>query len=84
MPVLANDRMKPNNIKQLTIRFLDSFMPRVKSLPNGKADTITAKEPFSGVHKIPFPGVWDTDAMFELIHDKPSRCTLLAINAEVS
>jgi hypothetical protein len=84
MPILANDKMKPNNIKHITIRFLDSFMPKLKALPNGKVDVITNDEPFSGVHKVPFPGVWDHDVCFEFIHDTPDRCRILAINAEVN
>jgi hypothetical protein len=84
MPVLANNQMKQNIIKILNIRFNDSFMPRVKSLPNGKEDTIPRPEPFSGVIQIPFPGVWDRDVFFELIHDKPTRCRVLAVNAEAN
>jgi hypothetical protein len=84
MPVLANDRMKPNNIKTLLVRFLRSSMPQIKSLPNGVTDTVPREEPFSGITRIPFPGVWDTDVMFEFIHDKPAGCVILAINAEVN
>jgi hypothetical protein len=84
MPVLANDRMKPNNIKRLMVRFLDSYMPRVKSLPNGEVNSIPREEPCSGVVQIPFPGVFDRDVFFELIHDKPTRCQILAVNAEVT
>ena len=84
MPVLANSKMKPNNIKNLLFRFLDSYMPKLKALPNGQIDTITAKEPFTGVWKTVFPGVWDSDVMFELIHDSPTRCKILAVNAEVN
>ena len=84
MPVLANDKMKPNNIKNITIRFLDSFMPKLKALPNGKVDIISKHEPFSGVHKVPFPGAWDHDVCFEFMHDTPDRCRILAINAEVN
>jgi hypothetical protein len=84
MPILANDRMKQNVIKNLLVRFHDSFMPRLKALPNGKVDTIPKEEPYTGVFKLPFPGVWDHDVSFEFIHDKPSRCKLLAINAEVN
>jgi len=84
MPILSNDRMKQNVIKNLLVRFHDSFMPRLKALPNGKVDTIPKEEPYTGVFKLPFPGVWEHDVMFEFIHDKPSRCKLLAINAEVN
>jgi hypothetical protein len=83
MPVLANDRMKPNVIKSLSIRFHDSFMPRIKSPNNGREDTIPKPEPYSGIIPIPFPGVYDFDVFFELIHDAPTRCRVLAVNAEV-
>ena len=84
MPILANDKMKQNNIKNLLIRFLDSFMPKLKALPNGAVDTITCEEPFTGVWKTAFPGGWNRDVMFEFIHDAPTRCKILAINAEVN
>ena len=84
MPILANDKMKPNNIKNIIIRFLDSFMPKIKSLPNEAVNSISCKEPYTGVWKTMFPGVWDNDVMFELIHDSPTKCKILAINAEVN
>jgi hypothetical protein len=91
MPVLANDRMKQNNIKNLLIRFGDSFMPKVRSLSMeegkerpGHTDSIGRPEPYSGVVKIPFPGTWDRDVFFELVHDRPTRCRVLAVNAEVN
>ena len=84
MPILANDKMKPNNIKNILIRFFDSCMPKIKSYPNEQIDTITCKEPYTGVWKTIFPGGWDIDVMFELIHDKPTRCKILSIYAEVN
>jgi hypothetical protein len=91
MPVLANDRMKQNNIKNLYIRFNDSFMPKVRSVSMeegkermGNTDSIGRPEPYSGVVQIAFPGVWDRDVFFELIHDKPARCRVLAVNAEAN
>jgi hypothetical protein len=91
MPVLANDRMKQNNIKNLYIRFNDSFMPKVRSVSMeegkermGNTDTIGRPEPYGGVVQIAFPGVWDRDVFFELIHDKPTRCRVLAVNAEAN
>ena len=84
MPILANNSMKPNNIKNLLIRFLDSFLPKLIAHPNGAKDIIPGKEPFSGVKKTMFPGVWDHDVMFELYHDAPTRCKILAINTEVN
>jgi hypothetical protein len=91
MPVLANDRMKQNNIKNLLIRFNDSFMPKARSVymeagkeRTGNTDTIGRPEPYSGIVRIPFPGVWDRDVFFELVHDRPTRCRILAVNAEVN
>jgi len=86
MPILANNRMKPNNIKNLLVRFLDSYMPQLKTHPNGAVDTVECVhgEPYSGVYRVMFPGEWDQDVMFEFIHDAPNRCSILAINAEVN
>jgi hypothetical protein len=88
MPVLANDRMKHNVIKNLLTRFSDSFMPRVRSEPNGAENTIPhrgeAGKGLSGVVQVPFPGVWERDVFFEFIHDRPTRCRILAVNAEVN
>jgi hypothetical protein len=91
MPVLANDRMKQNNIKNLLIRFNDSCMPEARSFSmeegrerEGNTDAIARPEPYSGVIKIPFPGVWDRDVFFELVHRKPTRCRVLAVNAEAN
>jgi len=84
MPVLSNNKMKPTVIKNILIRFLDSYTPKLKSLPNGVTDTITCEEPYSGVWKCMFPGSWERDVFFELIHEKPTRCKILAVNAEVN
>jgi hypothetical protein len=86
MPVLANDRMRKQRITGLAFRFLDSFLPDVTSLAGGRAiqtDTISnLKEPYSGVHRIPFPGAWDEDAQAEITCDQPAPVTVLALNAE--
>jgi hypothetical protein len=84
MPVLANDRMKPNAIKNLTVRFYKSHLPLIKSLPNGALEKVHRDEPFTGALKIPFPGSWDTDVLFEFIHEQPNGCHILAVNAEVN
>jgi hypothetical protein len=84
MPVIANDRMKQNIIKKLYIRFHDSFMPRVKSLPGNVENTIPQAEPFTGVALADFPGTWERDVFFELIHAAPTRCRILSVNAEAN
>ena len=84
MPILADNSMKPNNVKNILIRFTDSYLPKLTAHPNGAGNVITGKEPFTGVLKTMFPGVWDHDVMFELYLDKPERCKILAINTEVN
>ncbi|MDR1507816.1 MAG: hypothetical protein LBI67_12010 [Treponema sp.] len=88
MPVLANDRMRNNIIKNLSVRFQNSFFPGVKSITGVdrevKTDTITRNEPYSGIVRIPFPGQHDEDVFFEFVHDKPTRCHILAVNAEAN
>jgi len=86
MPVLANDQMKVQAIKKLKIRFLDSYLPRVKSFVGAgrevQEDSIAREEPYSGILQISFPGQFERDVFFELVHDKPTRCRILAVNAE--
>jgi hypothetical protein len=84
MPVLANQGMKPNIIKTLLIRFHESFMPKVKSLPNNAENTIPRKEPYSGVAQVNFPGSFDRDVFFEISISKPAGCRILAISAEAN
>jgi hypothetical protein len=82
MPVLANDQMKAQIIKALSMRFDRSFMPLVKAGTDGPPEHIPRPEPFSGVYQIPFPGSHERDAFFELAIDRPVPCRVLAINAE--
>jgi hypothetical protein len=84
MPVLANDKMKQNIIKSLSIRFYNSYLPHIKSIPNNVENTISREEPYTGIVQVPFPGIYDRDVLFELIHDKPTRCQILAVNAEAN
>jgi hypothetical protein len=89
MPVLANDQMHQNNIHSLNIRFLESFMPLVRSWDSEgrlvKEDSIPWKDrEFSGVIQIPFPGVFGRDVFFEFLHKEPTCCQILAVNAEVN
>jgi hypothetical protein len=87
MPILSNDRLKVQRISTLGIRFLDSYFPSITSIANGrivKTDTITNKEqPYSGVHRMPFPGTWDDDCQVLLEYEEPHPMKILAINAGV-
>jgi hypothetical protein len=82
MPVLANDQMKVNIIKTLSVRFIESYMPLVKTRDSGPAEHIFQEEPCTGIVQIPFPGSYERDAFLELLHDGPTPCRVLAINAE--
>jgi hypothetical protein len=82
MPVLANDQMKVNIIKTLLIRFNGSYMPRLKTRPDVPEEHIPRDEPFTGIVQVPFPGSYERDAFFELTHDGPTPCRVLAVNAE--
>jgi hypothetical protein len=89
MPVIANQEMKQSAVKVLQTRFHDSFMPKVRSEPNGVENTIPSRggnprEGYTGIVQIPFPGIYDKDVFFEFIHDEPNRCEILAVNAEAN
>jgi hypothetical protein len=87
MPVLANNQLKKQRITTLLFRFLRSFLPTVSAIAGGRriqTDLITnLKTPYSGIHRIPFPGTWDEDVQIELTCDKPEPVRILALNAEV-
>jgi hypothetical protein len=87
MPVLVNDKMDKKRITSLTFRFLSSGLPLVSSIAGGKnikTDTITnLKAPFTGIHKIPFPGTWNEDVQVELACEHPEPVKVLSLNAEV-
>ena len=86
MPIITNNKMKPCVIKNLLVRFADSYEPKIKSYPGGHVDVFffEKKAPYTGVEKIMFPGSWDRDVMFEFFHEKPTRCKILSIYAEVN
>ena len=85
MPVLANAEMKKQNIVDLIIRFLGSYMPKVTAVAGGDAiqtDVITGVDvPRTGIEKVPFPGTWDEEVQAELTADEPAPVTMLALNA---
>jgi len=87
MPILANDKMKNQRITSLAFRFLESCLPLLSSIAGGKniaTDTITnLKAPFSGIHKVPFPGTWNEDVQVELACETPEPVVVLSLNAEV-
>jgi len=87
MPVLANNRLEKQRIAATSFRFLNSYMPDLTSISGGriiKTDTITnVKEPYSGVHKTPFPSSWDEDVQLEITSSRAEPVKVLSLNAEV-
>jgi len=87
LPILANEKMSKQRITNLTLRFLESYLPLVSSIAAGeniKTDKITnINTPYSGVHKMPFPGSWDAQVQVELVCEKPEPVKILSLNAEV-
>jgi hypothetical protein len=85
MPVLANDKMKKQRIVELAFRFMESYMPEIKSFVAGKEKGGTrfyGKEtPFTGICKKSFPGDWDEEVQAEIGTDIAAPVCLLAINA---
>ncbi|MDR2964207.1 MAG: hypothetical protein LBU88_00330 [Treponema sp.] len=82
MPIQANHKLKQTNIKNLNIRFCDSYMPFTRALPSENENSIKRPEPNSDVVQSYFPGGWNKNLQFEIIHEKPTRCCILAVYAE--
>ena len=82
MPIQANQKLKQTNIRNLNIRFSDSYMPYTRALPARVKNSIDRPEPNSAVVQSYFNGGWDKNLQFEIIHEKPTRCCILAVYAE--
>jgi hypothetical protein len=87
MPVIPDGGNVRKRLAQIIIRFLKSTMPVIKSYPNAEENVITgideSGEGYSGVVRVPFPGVFDTDVQTELAHSKAGNCQILSIDSEV-
>jgi len=81
MPVQNKD-MSPVNIRGLSMRFHDSFMPGVRNKDATSDSRASSEEPFSGVTSVDILDGADTNAWFEIYHDRPTRCCVLSVYAE--
>lgn len=84
MPVINNNVTGSKRITDLIIRFSESSLPEIVN-PNGVTEHITGvTEPFSGIRKVIYPGSSDRDVFFTIKTDKPDKCTVLAVNANLA
>ncbi len=84
LPVIAAEPERKKRIEAVVFRFRKSYLPQVQAIPNTTVEDITGlEEPYSGIHRMPFPGGHDRDVLFTLTMDKPYQCEILSINTEV-
>jgi len=79
MPVIKNEKMQKVSMTRIFVRLLDSYVPFIWNTGNSNIDG-----PIDGVLEI--VNMLDgskTDLKFEIIHDKPNRCNILSVYAEV-
>lgn len=83
LPVLANDSTGKKRIAYLLVRFLNSALPVMKC--DEKEETFSGKtEPYSGILKMTYPGIYDRDVTFEIITDKAQDVVILSVNAQLA
>lgn len=80
LPVVNGDPTGKKRIVNLTVRFLDSYMPVMKC-GNVEEFFTDVAVPYSGVRKIDYPGVSDRDVSFTLDSQDPHRVCILCVNA---
>lgn len=83
LPVINSSENNQKRIVNLSIRFLNSYLPLV-SQSGTSEQTIYKEEPFSGVENVPVVGGFDRDVFFKLCMEKPEACTVLTVNAELA
>jgi len=79
MPVIKNEKMQEVSMTCMYVRLLDSYIPDIWG-----TSKVSAAEPVDGVLKIVnmLEGS-KTNLQFSIIHDKPNRCKVLSVYAEV-
>jgi hypothetical protein len=82
MPVLRNSPSTQKRISDIQFRFLDSYMPCLYR-DDVKESLSNIVEPFTGQHKVSFPGNWDKDVFFTIKTDKPFNTMILSVDAMV-
>lgn len=84
MPVVADTPERKKRITNLIFRFLDSYMPTLKTegLPDEYFTDI--EQPFTGIKSIDYPGITDREVTFTLSISEPKRCNILSVNANIS
>lgn len=82
MPLLRNNPSDQKRISDIQFRFLDSYMPTLYR-DDVKESITNIVEPFTGQHRIAYPGKWDKDVFFTIKADKPHKVMILSVDANV-
>ena len=82
MPLIRNNPSDQKRISDIQFRFLDSYMPTLYR-DDVKESITNIVEPFTGQHKIAYPGKWDKDVFFTIKADKPHKVMILSVDANV-
>ena len=82
MPVLRSSPSSQKRISDVQVRFIDSYMPCLYR-DDVKESLSNIVEPFTGQHKVSFPGNWDKDVFFTIKTDKPFNTMILSVDAMV-
>ena len=83
LPVLTNDPTGKKRITALLVRLLNSYLPVMK-YEESEETFSGVTEPYSGIIKMTYPGVYDRDVTFEIRTDKPQNVVILAVNAQLA
>jgi hypothetical protein len=82
MPLIRNNPSDQKRISDIQFRFLDSYMPTLYR-DDVKESITNVIEPFTGQHRIAYPGKWDKDVFFTIKADKPHKVMILSVDANV-
>ncbi|MCF0126313.1 MAG: hypothetical protein HUJ68_11290, partial [Clostridia bacterium] len=84
LPVIANEINAKKRIVNLYVRFLNSYMPIVKTTGMSPEYFNGTVQPFNGVKKIDFPGTSEIDVDFEISIEEPEECNVLSVDATMA
>lgn len=80
LPVVNGDPTGKKRIVNLSVRFLDSYMPVMRC---GEVEEFftDVETPYSGIRTIDYPGISDRDVSFTFETEDPRRVCILCVNA---
>jgi hypothetical protein len=83
MPLVTDGTERQKVVKQLAVRFLESWFPKVRIEPGAETTITGDAEPYTGVKKFPVAGGFDRDVFFSFSIEDDRPCTILTVNAGV-